>query len=702
MPSADYSLKHYDAYVRWDGRCLVLGNAAIERRWAAIDGLPQALSLRHGEKEWLAGALPGPSSAAPGAQAAAEVHIHAHIAPLDILGADALVVSWEGAGLCWRWCILPGLAAIGCQLWRHRSAPIASVAQAEIAAAASGVEGADAQIQAETLLGGSAGEALPDRCERWALAPIHLRLVEASFQDRTDLHDELLQEREWLLHPNEARLALRGVLWSLEDSLDGRNLTLLKEAPLPAVRPLPCPHDLLISGSGACHPSPLAGLGLRFTLELCGHGVDGSARFADDDAIGDGYRWWVLAGRDSADRRAVLQSLQRALRAVDAQAWGRILSNTWGDRSRDGALNPQFMAAEITAASALGVEVVQIDDGWQRGISANSVQAGNGVGVWEGFHAADEAFWSEHPQRFPDGLAALVAQAQQQGMEFGLWFAPDSAEEFAHWQRDAAAVLELHQRLGVRWIKIDGVKARTRLAERRLHAFFARVAEHSRGQLRFDLDVTAEVRPGYWGLINVGPVFVENRYTDSHRWWPHHTWRNGWQLARWMDPQRLRLEFLNPERNAQLYGDDPLAPSTWPFATIVAMSLPFSPLAWCELQHLAAGDAAAAAQLIAIWKELRPRWQASIIHPVGPSPDGLNVSALVGVHDQGLIILALRGIGTRMTITLPLSQLGLSFPRSAAYCHHGHGHASIGNDELSISVTTCRAHALLEFLGVSR
>ena len=100
----------------------------------------------------------------------------------------------------------------------------------------------------------------------------------------------------------------------------------------------------------------------------------------------------------------------------------------------------------------------------------------------------------------------------------------------------------------------------SRAGEQNLRKLFDRCLTESQGQIVFDLDVTAETRPAYFGLPTVGPIFVENRYTDWHKYWPHHTLRNLWQLAHYVDPLRLRMEFLNNTRNADKYAGDPLAP----------------------------------------------------------------------------------------------------------------------------------------------
>ena len=41
------------------------------------------------------------------------------------------------------------------------------------------------------------------------------------------------------------------------------------------------------------------------------------------------------------------------------------MSNTWGDRNRDSRICEAFVMKEIDAAAELGLDIVQIDDGWQ-------------------------------------------------------------------------------------------------------------------------------------------------------------------------------------------------------------------------------------------------------------------------------------------------------------------------------------------------
>jgi alpha-galactosidase len=450
---------------------------------------------------------------------------------------------------------------------------------------------------------------IADALEVLDLAPQHLKLAQVRLVDQTDVHNELVFEDEWLLHTAE-RLRLSGNLFILENPLTSNGLIFLKEAPLPHARPVRTAADLTYDPANR-----------RIAL------------------LGQGYRHVVLAySRGRAGRIDAVHNYQRQLRTYDPKRDGMFLSNTWGDRSRDGRITAEFITTEVEAGAKLGVDAVQIDDGWMLGRTSNSVRAN---GVWSGFWAANPNFWDVDPQRFPNGLDTIVKLARSRGMGFGLWFGPDSANDFANWQKDADKILELHRTLGVNYIKIDGVKAPTKASEANLRRFFDRVLEGSHGAVSFDLDVTAEIRPGYFGMINVGPLFVENRYTDWHRYWPHQTLRNLWKLAQYVDPLRLRMEFLNNTRNPQQYPDDPLAPALYSPSYLFATVMFSNPLGWFEVSNLPAAYVEELRPLIAKWKQERPRMLGGTIVPVGDAPDGVSWTGFVSASDSGSAAYAL-------------------------------------------------------------
>lgn len=473
-----------------------------------------------------------------------------------------------------------------------------------------------------------------------ALSSQHLRLTQVVLADVTDVHNELVHERQWLLHPSET-LSLPGNLFVVEDLAAGSGLIFVKQEPLPHARPVISESDLRV-------------------LPRKGGGFD-VALLQPAGATRD--TWAVLKYRGGiVERTRTLHAWQSAQRpATSSHTCPRFLSNTWGDRSRDSRIRQDFLEAEIDAAQRLGVDVVQIDDGWQKGTTANSAQAKAKGGVWEGFWNADPIFWAPHPERFKLGLQPIVDRARAKGLGIGLWFAPDSWKEFANWRKDADRILELYTTLGVEHFKVDGVKAATELALRNLRRFFKAVLDGSHGKVVFDLDITAGVRPGYFGAMEVGPLFVENRYTDWHNYWPHQTLRNLWNLSRWVDPLRLRMEFLNNTRNVRNYTDDPLAPSHYDPATLFATVMFSNPLGWFEVSNLPKSYLESVSTLVHTWKSHRQELFGGIIFPIGAEPDGFAYTgfmSLAKTYDYGYILI-FRELHPHAQISIKLANIGL-------------------------------------------
>lgn len=595
------SVEFKSCHARWSEQELVLGNAHFERKWSVKNGLLTAVSFRDldANLEWVAKPAnrPAPCPANLSSQGTRRLSVITRTGRVRPVEEESLLVELTAAGspaLTCRFQLFPEARGVTMQFAAENGAPPgpSSPAATGASAAPTGIELSPAHAD-----GKDEGDSLEDLL----LAPQHLRFTQATLLDQTDVHNELVFENEWLLMPNEAPLKLPGNVFFVEDTRTQAGLVFLKLGPLPHARPVKSAWDAQMLASSRR---------LRFS--------------------GAEYPFVLLAyhgGR--AGRIESLQTYQRQLRSYDPQRDAMFLSNTWGDRSRDARINEEFMRKEIEAGARLGVDVVQIDDGWQQGRSANSVK---GKGVWNGYWAADPDFWQPDPQRFPGGLAPVVQAAKAKGMKFGLWFGPDSSNEAGNWQKDAARILELHRQEGIDYFKLDSVKAITTGTEQNLRRFWDQVQQESGGRVVFDLDVTAEIRPGYFGAPDVGPIFVENRYTDFHRYWPHQTLRNLWKLSHYVDPLRLRMEFLNNTRKTELYPDDPLAPEHYSPDCLFATIMFANPLGWFECSNLPEAYVTAVSQLVATWKRERSRLFSGTLIPIGAAPDGSSWTGFVSVQ----------------------------------------------------------------------
>lgn len=498
-------------------------------------------------------------------------------------------------------------------------------------------------------------------------------VTEHSYADRSDETGEIAWERTWQLHPSQHPLALSSNVITFLDPADGSGFVWLRLASSALVRSWDRAPSLLLTCDAAQRWLATPG---ATALDYETHRVSFTGG---------------LAGRTAA-----LQAWQHARRPRDAARDGVFLSNTWGDRSRADKLCEAFVLAEIDRAAELGVEVVQLDDGWQRGRSRNTVESG---GVWDGFWAADPDYWAPDPARFPRGLAPVAAHARARGLQLGLWYAPDFSAEAANWARDGDTLLALWREHGIAHFKLDAVKLLTPLAERRFRSFLNHLDQESRGDIRCDLDTTAEARLGFWGRPSTGPIFVQNRYTDWGTYHPHQTLRALWTLAHTVAPVRLRLELLNPHRATDRYApDDPLRPAAYEPDTLFAIVMLASPLGWFENTGLPASFVAAIAPLVALWKGHREVLHRATVLPIGAPPDGHAWTGFLILDAQNRFLHALlfRENSRAQTHEFLLPD-GTTLP-AAVRVLHGDGEAlgtDGGRQRLRVRIARPRAHLWL-------
>jgi alpha-galactosidase len=155
------------------------------------------------------------------------------------------------------------------------------------------------------------------------------------------------------------------------------------------------------------------------------------------------------------------------------------------------------------------------------------------------------------------------------------------------------------------------------------------------------MDVTAEVRFGYLYEKQYGTLFVENRYTNAGSYYPHRTLKNLWLLAEVVPARRLQFEVLNHRRNAQKYGDDPLAPANYSIDYLFASVMVSNPLLWMEMQHLSPEDRRKLAEIVCVFRKEREQLRNAEVLPIGKLPDGTAFTGFQAIVDatNGYLIL---------------------------------------------------------------
>lgn len=484
-----------------------------------------------------------------------------------------------------------------CKLFRRSPAIGCTVTLAGAPAAAFARGQASGTGMIEDDAGGARGDAFVT--DRLALPGRHWRADAVRFFTATD-HNDTLVERASILLYREDKGAVGNVLFLRETRQPG-GVFVVKHAPAAS--------------------DQLGWSGRDFLMRTGDVRVAGSGFAASDAMAGSVEAYGVAVGVADADETAMRLALRDHMATVRRYIPARdsmLMSNTWGDRSRDSRMTEAFLLAEIDAAATLGLTHVQLDDGWQAGLSRNS--ANRSGQRWEDWSAED---WRPHPARFPRGLEPLVARAKARGVRLGLWFNPSQVGDYAAWARDADILIGYWRDHGIASVKIDGVNVPSYAARRNLEAMFERIRRATGGQLVINMDVTAGRRPGYFDTTRYGNIFLENRYTDWANYYPHRSLRNLWMLAAYVPPQGLQLEFLNVARNpAQYAKGDPLAPVAVGQRASFAATWAAQPLAWMELTGLSSRAAEELRDAIGTYREIKDRLHRDAILPVGAEPSG--------------------------------------------------------------------------------
>jgi alpha-galactosidase len=442
-----------------------------------------------------------------------------------------------------------------------------------------------------------------DAIDAFSISNAHLKLESVRLFDVTDKYDNLVEKSEELLFVSNFRV-FSGNMFVVKAYLDDEELMVVKEGPTE--------FGSLNRKDGELRIRP------KSALQLVGSGID--YEHLDENEFTLCYGCTIGVGS--------LGSLKRQYKRLYGKVYtgGRlndlfIMSNTWGDRSQDTAISESFIKKELETAKCLGVDVVQIDDGWQEGITGNSALVKGGV--WEGgYYDFNPEFWKVNTKKFPNGLEAIAEYANDNSIELGLWFSPDAARDYENWQKDVETLVDLYEKYNIRHFKLDGLRILNKRCERNIVKFLAKVSARTGNNVTFNVDVTAGVRLGYLYYKQFGTIFVENRYTDWVNYYPHTTLKNLWCLSELFPSRRFQFEVLNNRRNVDKYGNDLLAPKNYSIDYIFATTMVANPLMWMEMCNLSEEDKEVLAKVISVYKRERKAMYVCEVLPIGDMPDG--------------------------------------------------------------------------------
>ncbi len=343
------------------------------------------------------------------------------------------------------------------------------------------------------------------------------------------------------------------------------------------------------------------------TVQVTGAGMY-PENLKEDEYLSCWANWVILYEGDADDALLSLKKFDRRRYPVHPDRDIFMMANTWGTEDmRPGCLyaaREENVLKELESVADLGIDILQIDDGWQ---TAEWLPAK---------HSRDH----EHKDVigdydvYPDGWGKVKAKAKELNVKLGLWAAWTAPLDKLKWNYDKG---------GFSAFKLDFANLNT--IERRdgLMSKARELIKYSGYNTCVNWDVT-EIPPraGYFYGREYGNIYLENRKVTTARppvqYVPYKVLRDAWLLSKYVNLNKFQLTVQNidmtkdpTKTDAQLHNH--------PY--VVAIALMSSPIFFQETHYYSDKARKQIKPLLSVYKKHREEMYAGYVFPIGNVPD---------------------------------------------------------------------------------
>ncbi len=252
--------------------------------------------------------------------------------------------------------------------------------------------------------------------------------------------------------------------------------------------------------------------------------------------IKDYYRkcWatWAIVYQGGTDERELaVKEFHRTRFPVHEQTDYTVKTCTWGTGSsgrecRDKAIESEVLK-EMQSAVDLGIEDLDIDDGWQCPLQDGP---------------DNTKTWRPHPEPYPNGWTPVVKEAKKNDINLGLWVVSNATLEDLTWNYDRAGFIN--------W-KFDGHNMRYYDEIEKITNKARKFHKYTNQSIHIAFDNT-EIYPrtGYFWALEYGSVWLQNRIAEPGwiTYIPHLTLRDVWELSKYININKLQIPIQNINR----------------------------------------------------------------------------------------------------------------------------------------------------------
>ncbi len=318
------------------------------------------------------------------------------------------------------------------------------------------------------------------------------------------------------------------------------------------------------------------------------------------------YAWahWCIPFTDYRDCGLYVKRFDRARYPFWEERDMFIAMNTWGSRGSGeysrSAADEENVLRELESCARLGIDLLQIDDGWQFAPGTADFQ---------------NCKWTPSPERFPHGWSKVKARADELGVKLGLWAPPDFVT--------AEQIIANIKEGGFRRIKLDFLHLTRRDKLDDIMKMAEQIVNGSDEPVGINWDITeASPRLGFYYGREFGNIFLQN-CENSHpgksdksfiSYDPAVTLNQAWRLSRFFNLNQVQITIQRVAESARAkgYGQD--------YACGIALM--GNPLFFMETCRFSPEERKQVHSVLKVYREHRRDILNGMVYPVLNEPDG--------------------------------------------------------------------------------
>ena len=331
------------------------------------------------------------------------------------------------------------------------------------------------------------------------------------------------------------------------------------------------------------------------------------------EIVSDRYRecwatWTIVWTQGNDGMQLALKQFDRTRYPVFPERDMFILSNTWGPGDPLGQqfTEQDFLLKEIPALAKVGVDVMQIDDGWQKGGQLNNAH--------------------DFSPKYKNGWKDIKAEADKYGLRFGLWIAAQLAT--------AEEMSKNIDELGFISWKADYDHLANRNDYETRAKMYRDVLKHAWMKTQFTLcPEYDDPRYGWYYFKEYGSIYFQNiqESLPAHLTMvPYQVLRQYWLMSKYFNSNKLQVMLQNPKRTNPERSDAPQHTHSYCFA----MGVPFVPCFFQSGQYLDAQGMEELKNFISLYKKQREAIFNCYTFPVGDKPDNQSWSGFQMINED--------------------------------------------------------------------